>query len=118
MKQYVGTDIIEIARINDAIEKFGETFLERIYTHDELTYFRAKPPSLAARFAGKEAIFKALDLDAINFHEIEILSDAKGRPVINLYGKTKSHADAIGIQALDVSLSHSKEYAVACAICQ
>ena len=118
MKQYVGTDIIEIARIKDAIEKFGEKFLERIYTHDELVYFRAKPPSLAARFAGKEAVFKALDLDAINFQEIEILSDEKGRPVINLYGKTKDHADGLGIKALDVSLSHSKDYAIACAICQ
>ena len=118
MKQYVGTDIIEIARIKDAIEKFGESVLTRIYTRDELTYFRAKPPSLAARFAGKEAVFKALDLDAINFQEIEILSDDKGRPIINLYGKTKDHADGLGIQALDVSLSHSKDYAIACAVCQ
>lgn len=118
MKQYVGTDIIEIARIKDAIEKFGESFLTRIYTRDELTYFRAKPPSLAARFAGKEAVFKALDLDAINFQEIEILSDAKGRPTVKLYGKTREHADELGIQDLDVSLSHSHDYAVACAICQ
>ena len=81
-------------------------------------FFRLKPPSLAARFAGKEAVFKALDSDVLYFKEIEILTDSKGRPVVNLYGKTKEYADSMGIKDIDLSLSHTREYAVACAVCQ
>ena len=115
---HVGTDIIEIARISNAIDKLGDGILNRIYTSQELEFFRLKPPSLAARFAGKEAVFKALDSDILYFKEIEILMDSKGRPVVNLYGKTKEYADSMGIKDIDLSLSHTREYAVACAVCQ
>ena len=74
---YIGIDIIEIARIKKAIARWGESFLHRVYTEPELRLYHKKPSSLAARFAGKEAVIKALEAQAkgISWKEIEILSD-------------------------------------------
>ena len=111
----VGIDIIEISRIKKAIAHWGETFLNRVYTEAELKLYRNKPLSLAARFAGKEAVIKALDAKnkGISWREIEILSDASGKPLISLYRKAKKQAGALGLHNLEISLSHSREYAVA-----
>jgi holo-[acyl-carrier protein] synthase len=106
MTQYIGIDIIEIARIEKAISRWGEPFLRRIYTDAELERYRRKPASLAARFAGKEAVMKLLGTD------IETLSHPSGKPVLNLYGGARSHAAKLGIEEIAVSLSHSREYAI------
>ena len=113
---YVGIDIIEIARIEKAIARWGESFLHRVYTEPELKLCHNKPFSLAARFAGKEAVIKALGTQAkgINWKEIEILSDPSGKPLVHLYGKAKNQAGSLGLNNLAISLSHSKEYAIAC----
>lgn len=115
MRHHIGTDIIEIARIEKAIARWGENFLHRVYTESELKLYHKKVPSLAARFAGKEAIFKAFGapMKGISWREIEILSDPNGKPLVQLRGKAQNHANSLGLDRLDISLSHSKEYAIA-----
>ena len=111
----IGIDIIEIARIQEAIERWGERFLRRIYTELELRLCRKKPGLLAARFAGKEAVMKALGTGArgVSWKEIEIVSEPSGKPSVHLYGKAQDKADALGLDELAISLSDSKEYAIA-----
>ncbi|MFC1931387.1 holo-ACP synthase [Chloroflexota bacterium] len=115
MKYYNGIDIIEIARIKKAITRWGETFLHRIYTDSELELYREKPSSLAARFACKEAVMKLLGTGrkGVSWREIETLSHSSGKPAVNLYGKAQSKADQLGLKEIAVSLSHSKEHAIA-----
>ena len=111
----IGVDIVEIARLEKAIARRGEDFLKRVYTDSELKLYRKKPSSLAARFAAKEAVIKALGKanPNVSLKEIEILSDPGGRPVVNLYGKAQSQARGMGLDKLAVTLSHSREYAIA-----
>lgn len=114
MKIINGTDIVEINRIRDDIEKMGDRFLNRIYTQNEIEYCESKKSqkyqSYAARFAAKEAIYKALS-KYINFKytwkDFEILNDTDGRPFVKLNFKIDNLED------LEISLSHCKEYAVA-----
>ena len=119
MKVYCGTDIIEIERIKENIEneKTGEAFKKRVFTENEIEYCESKKNQkyqhYAARFAAKEATFKALSeqLDnkfSISWNNIEILNNEQGRPYIKLIGITFND-----IKDMDLSLSHCKEYAVA-----
>ena len=115
---YIGIDIIEIARIKRAIARWGESFLQRVYTEPELSLCQEKPSSLAVRFAGKEAVIKALGTKnkGITWREIEILPDSSGKPLVHLYGKAQNEASGLGLDKLAISLSHSKEYAIALVI--
>ncbi len=115
--QTMGLDIIEIHRIEQAIRRWGDHFLTRIYTEKELELCRKRLPSLAARFAGKEAVIKVLGASKKGFfwREIEILSAPSGQPVVRLYGKAKKMAFLLGLSDITVSLTHSKEYALAVA---
>jgi holo-[acyl-carrier protein] synthase len=112
---YIGIDIVEIARIEKAIARWGEGFLYRIYTEPELKLYQKRPSSLAARFAGKEAVIKAIGTQTkgIGWREIEILPDPSGKPLVHLYGKAQNQAESLGLGKLAISLSHSKEYAIA-----
>ncbi len=112
---YVGVDIVEIARIEKAIARWGERFLRRVYTEPELRLYHGKSASLAARFAGKEAVIKSLGTQTrgIGWRDIEILSDSDGRPLVYLYGKAQEQADVSGLEKFAISLSHSREYAIA-----
>jgi holo-[acyl-carrier protein] synthase len=114
----IGIDIIEISRLKKAIAQRGEDFLQRIYTDAELKLYRWQLPSLAARFAAKEAVIKALGkpTTGARLKDIEILADAKGKPLVKLHGEAQSQAQALGLDKIAVSLSHSKEYAIAVAI--
>jgi holo-[acyl-carrier protein] synthase len=116
--QAIGIDIIEIPRIKAAITRQGEDFLKRVYTESEIKLYRWKLPSLAARFAAKEAVIKALGKTTAGarLKDIEILADDKGKPLVNLYGEAQNQAKALGLDEIAVSLSHSKEYAIAVAI--
>ncbi|MGD9116741.1 MAG: holo-ACP synthase [Dehalococcoidia bacterium] len=112
----IGIDIIEIARLEKAIARHGEDFLERLYTADELKLYRDKLPSLAGRFAAKEAVIKALgETSGASLKDIEILADDRGKPLVKLHGKARKRAQALGLAEIAVSLSHSREYAVAVA---
>ncbi|MGN1317805.1 MAG: holo-ACP synthase [Lachnospirales bacterium] len=110
----IGTDIIEIERIKEALKKEG--FLERIYTRAEKRlYNENNPQSMAGNFAVKEAVAKALGcgFKGCSPLEIEVLRRRSGAPYINLYGNTKKIFDEIGGKNIFVSISHSKENAVA-----
>ena len=109
---YIGIDIIEIARIEQAIAQWGEHFLHRVYTEPELRLYRKYPSSLAARFAGKEAVIKTLGR-RVAWKEIEILSGPRRKPVVHLYGKAQNEANMLGLNNIAISLSHSREYAIA-----
>ena len=111
----IGVDIIEIARIEKAIARWGEGFLNRVYTDPELELYRHKTNSLAARFAAKEAVLKALGkpTQGVGWREIEVLPNPDGKPRLSLYGKAQNQAKDLGVGELAVSLSHSRDYAVA-----
>lgn len=113
--QYIGVDIIKIARIERAIASWGERFLHRVYTDSELELYRNHSSSLAVRFAGKEAVIKALGglSKGFSWKEIEILSDPRGKPLVYLYGNTQNQADSLGLDNFAVSLSDCEEYAIA-----
>ena len=112
---HIGVDIIEIARIQEVVERWGEHFLHRVYTESELRLCRKQPGRLAARFAGKEAVMKALGTGAqgISWREIEILAEPSGKPLVRLHGKAQDKVDDLGLGELAISLSDSKEYAIA-----
>ena len=112
---FIGIDIVEVARIERAIARWGESFLRRVYTDLELRSYHKKTLSLAARFAGKEAVIKALGTQTkgITWREIEILSDPSGKPLVHLHGKAQVQASSLGLGELAISLSHSREYAIA-----
>ena len=119
MKVCCGTDIIEIERIKNSIEdpKTGKTFIERVFTPEEIIYCESKKNQkyqhYAARFAAKEAAFKALseqikDKYSITWKDIQIINDEQGRPQLKIL---KVNLD--NIENIDLSISHCKEYAVA-----
>jgi holo-[acyl-carrier protein] synthase len=113
----IGIDIVEISRIRKASRRWGEGFLHRIFTDKELKLYQNRPHSLSARFAGKEAVIKALsNTRGIGWKQIEILSDPDGRPLVRLNGKAQEQARSLGLSRLAISLSHSRDYAVALVI--
>ena len=114
----IGVDIIEIARIERIIARWGERFLKRIYTEKEIELCQSRAASLAARFAAKEAAVKALGTgtNGVGWREVETLSNSNGQPVVHLHGKAQRRAEEIGLKGLSISLSHSREYAVASVI--
>ena len=111
----VGVDIVEIERVAGVIERWGAKFLERVYTPAELRYCRGRVPELAARFACKEAISKALGtgIRGLTWRDMEILPDPRGKPLVTLYGGALERAQAISLQQFAISLSHARDYAVA-----
>lgn len=120
MKITCGTDIIEIKRIQEAMESLEGKFAEKIFTEKERAYCESKNKMkyqhYAARFAAKEAIFKAISCKLIDkfehvWTEVEIINDSMGRPQIHFLD-----GNIPGLINLDISLSHCKEYAVASVI--
>jgi holo-[acyl-carrier protein] synthase len=111
----VGVDIIEIQRIEAALAKFGERFLRRVYTPLEAAFCRGRSSELAARFAAKEAVMKALGTGArgVSWREIEVLPNHRGKPLVYLHGNALARAQKIGLDDLDISMSHSRDFAVA-----
>lgn len=113
-----GIDIVEIPRLAKAIENHGERFLTRIFTRRELQEVGDKTASLAARFAAKEAVAKALGtgIGPINWKEIEILRGKAGKPELFLNGQAGVIASQLGLNKWSISLSHTQTYAVAMAV--
>ena len=111
----VGVDLIETGRIARALERWGDRFLSHVYTPAEVAYCRNHVPELAARFAAKEAISKALGtgLRGVSWREMEVLSDARGKPLVRLHGRARARAEKLGLEEFAISLSHSKRYATA-----
>lgn len=106
-------DIVEIARVESALRRFGDRFRRRVYTPRELAETNERVPSLAARFAAKEAAVKALGCSNVALHEIEVTRHDGSRPELRLSGRAAARAAEIGLRELALSMSHSREYAVA-----
>ena len=113
-KTAIGVDIIEIDRIKRAISRWQGAFLKRIYTPAELENHH-NVSSLAARFAAKEAVMKALGTGTrgVSWTDIEILTNGSGAPIVRLYGRALRKSAKVGIARFQVSLSHSRKYAIA-----
>ncbi|HEY4669610.1 MAG TPA: holo-ACP synthase [Tepidiformaceae bacterium] len=111
----VGIDIIEIDRVADVIARHGDRFLNRVYTPDEIAHCRGRISELAARFAAKEAVMKALGtgVRGVGWRDIEILPNRRGKPLVFLYNRGAERAERIELRGLEISLTHSKEYAIA-----
>lgn len=117
----VGTDIVETERIKKAIEK--ERFLNRYFTEKERALFQErknKSQTIAAGFAAKEAVSKAIGtgFSGFSLEELEVLRDEKGKPYLNLLGRATEKAKELGIEMIHISLSHSEKYAIAFAVAE
>ena len=110
-----GVDVIEIARIQRALDDFGERFLRRVYTERERDRYRGRISELAARFAAKEATSKALGtgIRGIRWREMEVLSNRRGKPVLVLHGQAAARAARLGLTDFSVTLTHSRTDAIA-----
>ena len=111
----VGTDIIEIGRIERTLADFGDRFLRKVFTERERARYSTRVSELAARFAAKEATSKALGtgIRGIRWREIEILANRRGKPILILHGAAAARAQALGLVSFDVSLTHSRTDALA-----
>lgn len=112
-----GVDIVELDRVAAAVARWGERFLCRVFTPAELAYCRGNIPSLAARWAAKEAIAKALATGAwrqgIRWVDIEVVRDDEGPPQVRLHGAALARAERMGLRRWALSLSHSRKIAAA-----
>lgn len=115
MMKFIGVDIIETERVAQSIERFGDRFLKRVYTPQELAYCQGRVTSLAARWAVKEATAKALGtgIGEVTWQEIEVVCHPNGRPTLHLHAAAADLAARLGVGEFAVSLSHTKEHAVA-----
>ena len=112
----IGTDIFEVERMKTKIEK-QPSLIEGIFTDNEISYcnqFKNKAQRFAARYAAKEAFLKAIGTgwrDGITFKDIDIINDDLGKPEIKLSGIAKQIADKLGVTAIHLSMSHTKDLA-------
>lgn len=119
----IGVDLMEVQRIESAVSRWGDRFLQRVFTPAEIDYCGGRPGSFAARWAAKEAVSKALGTGWapqaphvagwIDWTEIEVVRCSSGEPGIALHGKALARASHLGIQEWRLSLSHTQNYAVA-----
>lgn len=114
-KLRTGVDLIEIDRFASACQRHGDRLLQRLFTPDELIENRGKTASLAARFAAKEAVTKALGtgIGKISWHDIEITRGSAGEPLLKLLGTAKDQAESLGLNYWSLSLSHTQNHAIA-----
>jgi holo-[acyl-carrier protein] synthase len=114
-KTFVGTDIVEIADFDHAIKTWKDKFIQRLYTEEEIKSCQKRINTFAAHFAAKEAVIKALggNIKGFNWKNIEVLSNEDGAPYIKISGTVLKRANDLGIRSFSVSLSHSKNFAIA-----
>ncbi len=111
----IGVDLLERDRLVRAYEKYGERFLRRVFTERELEQAGGRIERLTGRFAAKEACSKALGTGMITiaWREIEIVRLASGKPAVQLHGRAAQRAATLGLSAFDVSISDTRDYAMA-----
>jgi holo-[acyl-carrier protein] synthase len=107
--------MIEISRIEAALERYGERFLRRVYTEGELAYANGRTSALAARWAAKEATAKALGtgIGPVSFLDIEVICDERGKPGLSLHHNAARLAARLHLSHFVLSLSHTADYALA-----
>ena len=118
---YSGVDLIEIARVADAIARHGDAFLRRVFTPNEIAYCKGRVSSLAARFAAKEAAAKALGTGFVGlgggagvfWTDVEIVNDALGKPSLQLHRGAAQRAAELGWRELSLSYTHERTHAAA-----
>lgn len=116
-----GIDIVEVKRMKEVIERWGDKFLNRVFTKKELAYSKEKKffyRHLAARFACKESVLKAFG-DAkigIELKNIEVLNDKRGKPEVVLHAEAKDFAKSVKVEKIAISISHTDKFALASAI--
>jgi holo-[acyl-carrier protein] synthase len=114
-----GVDLIEIDRVAKSMERYGERFLRRVYTAREIAYCsrkRSSAESFAARFAAKEAAAKALGTGisrGVTWTEFQVGREPSGKPILELSGRAAALAAELGVNAISVSLTHSRDLAMA-----
>jgi holo-[acyl-carrier protein] synthase len=113
-----GVDMIEVERIDQAILRHGDRFFERFFTEQELIDSNGRTTTLAARFAAKEAVAKALGtgIGEVGWLEIEILTGPRREPILHLHGDALRVSRQLGLTRWTISLSHTHEHAVAVAV--
>ena len=115
----IGIDIVEVTRIRSACTRWGERFEKRVYTVEEIKYCGltdTRYQRFAARFAAKEATFKALGTGLVRgmwWHDVEVTTDTNGKPELVLKGGARQRAGALGVSKALVTLAHTDNYAVA-----
>jgi len=115
----IGIDLVEVARIAASIERFGDRFLKRVFTENEIRYCRSKhnfAERFAARFAAKEAALKAIGTGwrgGVAWVEVEVRREPGGRPTLYYSGRAAEYAARLGVKTTSLSLSHTAEHAIA-----
>ena len=116
----VGIDLVKIERMKDVIEKWGKRFLEKVFTKNEISYcYEKKNPylSLAARFAAKEALVKAIGSAVpVSLADIEVINIDTGKPFLKVNGRLEHFFKENSIKRAHLSLSHEHEYSIACVV--
>lgn len=110
-----GIDAIELVRVEKTLKRHPERFLTRVFTELEVAFCRGRVRELAVRFAGKEAMMKALGtgVRGVGWREIEILPNHRGKPLVYLHGRAKKRAEQLGMGQPEISLTHSDTLAFA-----
>ena len=120
---YHGVDLVEIDRVANAVTRWGNSFLQRVFTAREIADCNGRSASFAARFAAKEAAAKALgaglrgvgagDAETVGWRDIEVVRAPSGQPLLRLHGRAAARSAALGWHAVSVSLSHGRDTAIA-----
>ncbi len=121
---YTGIDVVAVERIQRATQRWGDRFIQRIFSPAEAALCHSRAESLAARWAAKEAVAKLLGVGlrgiggagGIAFHDIETLADDRGRPIAILHGAAEARARELHLASISLSLSHDHELAIAVAV--
>jgi len=120
-----GVDLVNIARIERALRRYGDRFLQRVFTPAEIMYCRGRAGELAARLAAKEAVSKALGVgmrmiarDGIDWRDVEVIGDLRGKPLVRLSGRAAERSGELGLTEWAISLSHTREHAIAFVVAQ
>jgi len=119
-----GIDVIDFAKLDNAISSHGDRFLKRVFTEKEMEYCQSKAKPVqhyAGRFAAKEAVMKALHTgwsEGVGWKDVEVFLYDNGRPTVKLTGGAKARAEVMGTKSFHLSISHSGEYAIASAIAE
>jgi holo-[acyl-carrier protein] synthase len=121
----VGIDLVQVSRVQRMIDKFGRRFIDRMFTDNEIEYSEQRPKSkyqhYSARFAAKEALFKAFKGDwksGIVWKDIEVINEERGNPVLVLHGTASQVRRKLGITRIEVSLTHTRDSASAIVVAE
>lgn len=118
----IGTDFVEVSRLEKILQRWGDRFIGKVYSQNEINYCQNKAfPAMhyAARFAAKESFLKSLGIGlgmGVKLKEIEVINNPQGYPVLKIHEKIKDNLDKLGITAIHISITHTREHAHAIVI--